>query len=357
MIMSSTHKCISHVRSFREKRRWSQSELATLAGLSRPEVSAIENGRLVPSAAGALALARAFSCSVESLFQLTLDGDSAQPQWAWSPTESPARVWAARVGGSTLLYPVENCELGHIPHDGVWDGRDIDLDPSAEPARTLVIATCDPAVGLMASELARTENVRVIALTRSSTAALRLLAGGLVHGAGVHLADARDKQGNLRAARAVLGAGFQAIRVAGWQEGLALRPGGRSRTVRDVVKTTRRWVGREAGSGARQCQDATLAGAPAPRRVAHDHRGVAEAVRSSWADAGVCLRLVCVQAGLDFVPVREEPYDLCLPSAFVADARYAGLLRVLKSKPFRRLLADLPGYNTSLTGEVLSPSA
>ena len=38
---------------------------------------------------------------------------------------------------------------------------------------------------------------------------------------------------------------------------------------------------------------------------------MAEAIRAGWADAGVCLRLVSDQAGLDFLSIREEAYDLC----------------------------------------------
>ena len=59
-------------------RGWSQEELARLSGLSRAGVSAIETGRLIPSAAAALALAAALGCRVEDLFRL----HGAEPQQA-----------------------------------------------------------------------------------------------------------------------------------------------------------------------------------------------------------------------------------------------------------------------------------
>jgi molybdate-binding protein len=88
-----------------------------------------------------------------------------------------------------------------------------------------------------------------------------------------------------------------------------------------------------------------------PRRLASSHRGVAEAVRCEWADAGVCLRLVSEEAGLDFLRVREEFYDLCFPSRWEADPRVKALLRVVRSASYRKALNDLPGYSSAETGE------
>jgi molybdate-binding protein/DNA-binding XRE family transcriptional regulator len=349
--MASTSIFVSHVRAFREKRGWSQAELAARTGVSRAGISAIETGRLVPSTAAALAVGRAFDCSVESLFTIKGRGGDERPRWAWTSRQVPVRVWAAEVGGRTLLYPVESGELGCLPHDGIWDGHHLDLDPSAAGSRTLVIATCDPAVGLLASALASAENIRLVAVQRSSHAALQLLAEGVVHGAGMHFADDRHRADNRVAASETVHAPIRMIRVAEWEEGVALRPGSSCRNVRQAVRSVQRWVGRDLGSGARQCQDTILAGRSAPRHTARSHRAVAEAIRSGWADAGVCVRLVSSQAGLGFIAVRREPYDLCFPAEFAADARYAALLRVLRSLRFRRLLADLPGYGTAETGE------
>ena len=332
------------VREFRERRGWSQDELAQRAGISRPEVSAIETGRLVPSAAAALALSRAFGCAVESLFHLA--SVTEDPQWAWEAGLVPARFWVAQVNGSTRLYPVESGEMGQIPHDGVWDGRALRMQPeaSATAARTLVLATCDPAVGLLASELARTENIRLIALRRSSREALRLLAAGLVHGAGSHLEG--DSVESTQGARTFI------VRMAEWESGVVLRSplsaGGLTRALRDV----RHWVWREPGSGARQCQDLVLDGKGAPGHTVDSHAAVIEAVRSSWADAGIALRLSGAQAGLAFYSVRTESYDLHMAPEFTDDFRFFAFLRVVRSKRFRTLLAELPGYSTPHTGEV-----
>src|SRR4051794_25050589 len=162
------------LRDRRTLRGWSQEELARLSGLSRAGVSAIETGRLIPSTAAALSLAAALECRVEDVFHLH-GAEARGVAWAWTPEREPCRYWQADVGASRKLYPVETNVSGMVPHDGVYEdgtfrGRDGD-----EGRPTLVMASCDPAAGLLAAELARIANVRLIALSRSSRTALSLL--------------------------------------------------------------------------------------------------------------------------------------------------------------------------------------
>ena len=110
----------NQVRDRRSSRGWSQDELARRSGLSRAGISAIETGRLVPSAAAALAIAAALECRVEDVFQLRSRNDPGSgPIWAWPAKRGKGRYWAAEVGGLVRLYPVEATALGLIPHDGV----------------------------------------------------------------------------------------------------------------------------------------------------------------------------------------------------------------------------------------------
>jgi molybdate-binding protein len=112
------------------------------------------------------------------------------------------------------------------------------------------------------------------------------------------------------------------------------------------------WVGREVGSGARQCLDQLFESRPAPRLIARDHRQVVDAVQSGWADAGVCVRLVSEEAGLTFMPVQEEMFDMCYPSALDGDRRIKAFVKLVQSATYRRMLGNLPGYDTSETGNV-----
>jgi molybdate-binding protein/DNA-binding XRE family transcriptional regulator len=337
------------VRERRVACGWSQEELARRAGLSRAGVSAIEVGRLIPSAAAALTLAEAFGCRVEDLFHLPR-AQPEDPAWAWPPPRVPCRYWHALVGGRRQLYPVEASPLGVVPHDGIFQDDAIEDLGRNDPANTLVMACCDPAVRLLADELAHSHGVRLIILSRASDAALSLLQQGLIHVAGVHLARTGVPDGNAAIARSRLGRGFSLLHVAQWEEGIALGSERRIDSIEDARRADLRWVGREAGSGARQCLDELLGPRRSPRRLAFDHRGVAEAVRSGWADAGVCLRLACEDAGLRFLSVRSEVYDLCFPDALKTDPRLRALIDTVRSPAYRRLLGELPGYDCKRAG-------
>jgi molybdate-binding protein/transcriptional regulator with XRE-family HTH domain len=342
-IMSEPNRLDNRVKDLRQARGWTQEELAEAAGLSRTGVSAIESARLVPSVAAALGIARALGCVVEDLFGPA--GEEYTSQFAWLPAAFPCRYWAAEVAGRTLLFPIENGPRGGLLHDGVARRAD-DVPPKTDIARrTLVIASCDPAAGYLAAIYRRHGGFRMLAFTRSSGEGLSLLERGLIHVAGVHLAAADDPRGNAAAIGGRHSKGnLQLVQVAQWEEGLACLPATRVRSAAAAAKGKLRWVGRSAGAGARRCQDELLGSRRSPRHVARDHRGVVEAIRSGWADVGVCLRLASEEGQLAFLPVGEENYDLCVRGDEMADPRIVALLATIRSAEYRRLLTELPGY-------------
>lgn len=352
MNMSQEPGLQNRVKERRTARGWSQDELAQRSGISRAGVSAIEIGRLVPSTAAALALAAALECRVEELFSLAAPAENA-PQWAWMPSgPGPQRYWHATVAGRKLRYPVENTCAGQPAHDGLFDGTAFHEHPQQAACETLVIASCDPAAGILVSEIARQTPFRLIVLSQSSREALRLLADGVVHAAGVHFAAAGHDSDNAAAVGRTLSGSFDLLRVAEWQEGLAFDSQSGVNSVRGALRRSLRWVGRETGSAARQCLDELLHDRSPPRRIARDHRGVAEAIRCGWADIGVCHRLVGTEVGLRFLTIREEMYDLCFPHHLADDPRIQALVRVVQSPEYRHLLGEVPGCDSRHAGEL-----
>lgn len=349
--MSDSGVMHNRVKARRRERGWSQEQLARRAGISRAAVSAVEIGRLVPSVSAAIGLAEALGVSVEDLFGRGRPG-GGEPSWAWPSPTQPCRFWRAEVGGRTWLYPAEPTPGGEIVHDGVARDGIAEVDDGPEPRETLVIACCDPAAGILSAEYQRATGLRLLVLPRSSGRALGLLGDGLVHVAGLHLSTTEDEDGNARAVSERLGEPAGLLRVARWEEGLAVAGGVPGRSVRSILDADLSWVGREPGSGARKYLDRLRAGRPEPRRVALDHRGVADAIRLGWAEAGVCLRLAAEEAGLRVLGVQVEGYDLCFPMRLERDPRIQALIGVVRSPSYRRALAALPGYDPSGAGEL-----
>lgn len=326
-----------------------QVELAARAGVSRTAVTAIEGGRLVPSVASALAIARALGTTVENLFG---DGSPTEQAdvWAWPSTLNSESCWRADVAGRTVLYPASTTPmLAMLPDRHAKGAR---LSDAVKANDTLVMACCDPAAGILASQFAAATGLRLIVLPRSSRQAVEMLRDRLVHLAGLHLATQEEPDGNSRLIRHALGTGFQSVRLAWWKEGVVFNRSAGFRSVGGMMKTKLRWIGREAGSGARQCLDRILEKQSGPRHIAFDHRGVVEAVRTGWADAGICIQLAGAEAGLNFLPVQNEAFDVCFPSELADDHRLKAFLNVVRSAAYRKLISDLPGYDTRETGEI-----
>jgi molybdate-binding protein/transcriptional regulator with XRE-family HTH domain len=349
MIVSIHRQLHNRLKTHRLQRGWSQAKLAGRSGISRAAVSAIEIQRLVPSVGAALSLASALGVTVEELFG---PGSAAnEPAWAWTPERTPCRYWQAMVNGRELHFPVE-AVAAFVPHDGVYREGKFERSGQTASETTLVMASCDPAASLLAAELARTSGIRLLVLPRSSRKALELLRQGLVHVAGVHLSTSEEPEANAHAVKESLGGQGRLLRVAAWQEGLAIEQSAGIRSVRSALRADLRWVGRETGSAARQCLDELLAKRSPPQRLARDHRGVAEAVRCGWADIGVCHRLVTEEAQLRFLPVREENYDLCFAASAESDPRIQSLVRAVRSTSYRKLLGELPGIDTTAAGDL-----
>ena len=68
-----TQRLVNGLKAERERRGWTQAELAERVGVSRKTVNTIENHVFAPSALLAIKLARTIGTSVEDLFWL-VDG-------------------------------------------------------------------------------------------------------------------------------------------------------------------------------------------------------------------------------------------------------------------------------------------
>lgn len=306
----------------------------------------------MPSVAVALRLAAVLGESVETLF----GNDGAHPAavWAWSPRNSAdPRVWRASVNGRLALYPVEPTAAGTIAHDAVAHSGKVDLIASEwRPDRTLVLAGCDPTVGLLVQEIGARHGVRVLPLLRSSTQALDLLRQGLAHMAGVHFTNSSGQSANEQAVQSSIGPGCCLIHQVRWDAGVAFDPRRREHSLRALLRADVRWVNREEGSAARRLFDAHL-GAQRPKGYEHvvtDHRAVAATISSGWAEAGICVRPAAAEAHLAFLPLHQEAYELCVAESLLDDPRVAALTSTLRSLHYRRVIGDVPGCASTETG-------
>jgi putative molybdopterin biosynthesis protein len=360
------------LRLARQARGFSQQQLASMAGVSRQAVSAVESGHSDPSLRVAFALAQSLGLSVEELFG---PGEPAALVTATSvaPVTGPGqRVSLAPVGDRFVALPLRGdtgAGLGFLPAGGlaVSPGRAIrgtgdaaapgliSVRPVGPPRPTLVVAGCDPALPLLATPLALLDPPVAFAWWPCGSAeALRLTGKGLVHAAGVHARDGGREDG-LPAPEGASVVGFTA-----WREGIALRPELQSVVtgLDSIARHGLRIVNREPGAEARRLLDAECrrigleaADLPGYDTQATGHLQVASAISAGLAAAGIASEPAARAYGLAFVPLADEHFRLVIPAEHAASREVQALLRVLSSPWLLAQLASLPGYDATTCGD------
>jgi DNA-binding XRE family transcriptional regulator len=323
------------LRSARQHRGLSQAELARLAGVSRASVGAIEQGRHVPAVDAAMRLARVLGTSVEVLFGEEEVSARAAVAVLGGSLPDGAPVRAGSVGDRLVAAPLDGAEWA--APDGVVVGGPGEVRLFAEePPAGLVVAGCDPALGLAASLLGPE---RLVAVAATSAQALDALNEGRCHAALVH------------GPRLDPPAGVRRWHFARWRAGLAFDRSLGDPSL-DALLGDVPLVRRPRGAATQQAADraARRLGVARPQGpVAATH--VDAARRASWGGcAAVTIEPVAARLGLGFHELEEHTVELWVDERWVGHRGLAALVEVLDAPAFRDRLGVMPGYDLSQTG-------
>lgn len=231
------------------------------------------------------------------------------------------------------------------------------------PAPLLIAGSDDAVLDLLETALgARHPELRFGAERVGSLAGLWALREGRAQIAGIHLLDPDSGEYNVPFVKHLLPEeSVVLVTLARREQGLLLAAGNphRVRAVRDLTRRGLRLINRQRGAGTRlRLHQALRAARVDPRDLAGwehavaTHAAVAAAVAAGQADAGPGTRAAAAQAGLDFLPIGEERYDLAIPRALFDAPQLRPLLEGLHDRSLRRAAAALPGYDVSHMGGI-----
>jgi DNA-binding XRE family transcriptional regulator/molybdate-binding protein len=334
----------ARIRAAREARGWSQQELADRAGVTRQLVGAVESGRHAPNVTAALGLARALGATVEELFEPVPAHGPAQAVEGRAPAGGP--VWAATVGDRTVVVPVDPVAASErwAFADGTIAGGSLHLLAGAEPA-ALVVAGCDPLLGLLAAATERRRGHRIVVAHASTGAALAALAAGTVHGAVVH-----GVPGDL----AVAPVPVRRFRVAAWAVGLASGRRAGPPTVEELAERSIRVVQREEAAGSQRSLRRALAAVGAstslPGPLGSGHVDVARRV-AQGATAGVTMEAAARTFDLGFRPLEAHAVELWIADSWATLPAAVSLVEALSSPEVLERARLLGGYDLAGAGE------
>ena len=291
------------------------------------------------------------------------------------------RVTLGRVGAKLIAVPlargagvittmVHADGLLRIPSlvEGLNAGEEAEVEllrPEEDIENTILCTgSHDLAIGVLEDrlKLGRPE-LKIAATNVGSLGGMLALERGETHIAGTHLLDPETGDYNVPdIKRTIPKVPLVLVHLAQREQGI-LVPRGNPKvlaTLRDLSKPGIRFVNRQPGSGTRVLLDHALkklglepASIAGYEREEFTHMAVGVAVASGLADAGLGVRGAATALGLDFIRVASEHYDLLVARAFFESERGELLMEIIRSDGFKRVVADLGGYDPERAGEVL----
>lgn len=273
-------------------------------------------------------------------------------------------------GAGVITTMVHADGLMRIPSlvEGVNAGEQMEVEllrPLADVENTiLAIGSHDLAIGILEDRLKLAHPECKIAATNvGSLGGLFALQRRETHIAGCHLLDPDTGAYNIPdIKRMIPDTPVVLVHLARREQGLIVRRGNPKKIsgLDALARQDCMFVNRQPGSGTRVLLDYELkrlqmnaAAIRGYEREEFTHMAVGVAVASGLADAGLGVRSAANALGLDFIPIGEEQYDVVFLRSFFDSEKGRRLLETIGSDGFKWAVADLGGYDTAKTGEIL----
>ncbi len=295
------------------------------------------------------------------------------------------RVKVGRVGSNLIATPVSRGAgvlmslvradgFVRIPamSEGLGAGTYVQVEMlrhKTEIEHTIVcIGSHDNALDLLAQYLKKTYGTYSLSSAHvGSMGGLVALQRGEAHIAGTHLLDEETGEYNVPYLKKLLGdRSMVLMNLVYRQQGFIVKKGNPKgiHDFDDLVRGGVRFINRQRGSGTRLLTDKHLRergissqAVAGYNREEYTHMGIASAVLTGIADAGMGILSAANALGLDFIPVAKERYDLAIPKEFITLPHIAALLSIIRDdREFRKSVAAMGGYDVSDMGTLLYES-
>ena len=226
--------------------------------------------------------------------------------------------------------------------------------------RLTLCASHDLALAQLRDQLAQGDGLKLDLRFGGSLDSLAALSNGQCIIAGFHIAEGMDPAATAMFRRHLKPRQHKLIGLATRTQGLMLAKGN-PKGIHDLSDLTRkdvRLINRQRDSGSRVEFDELLSGAgidPAAidgyQSEEFTHLAIAATVAGGMADTGYGIRAAAAHYGLDFIPLLTERYYLACRSDATDEPMVAKFIELLRSREMRKILSDMPGYGTAITGK------
>jgi molybdenum cofactor synthesis domain-containing protein len=228
---------------------------------------------------------------------------------------------------------------------------------------TLVcIGSHDLTIDVLADLLQRHHGIRLISSNVGSMGGIMSLLRQETHMAGIHLLDPQTGDYNISYLKRYLPhIKWHLLTLVKRRQGLIVKAGNplHITELTDLTRSGVRFINRQKGSGTRvlfdylldkQCLNAeNIYGY---NHEEYTHLAVAAAVKNDACDVGMGVYASARVLGLDFIPIIEEIYELCILPDLIRPDYLNLLIDVIKSKEFAERVTSLGGYSLEGSGDL-----
>lgn len=230
--------------------------------------------------------------------------------------------------------------------------------------RTLIcIGSHDLSIDFLADLLQSQHNIRLVSTNAGSMGGIFSLIRGECHLAGVHLLDEESGDYNVSYLKKYLpDKPWILINLLHREQGLIVKKGNpfSINEIKDLSDNRIRYLNRQQGAGTRVLFDYLLRrhgispdSINGYHREEYTHLAVAAAVKNDTADCALGVFASARALDLDFIPIAEERYDLCILPDLIKPGYLESLKQVISSRQFIQKVSEFGGYSLRNSGEAI----
>lgn len=228
----------------------------------------------------------------------------------------------------------------------------------------ITIGSHDMALDLLADTLRKSYGVRLISTNAGSMGGIMALLRKETHFSGIHLLDYESGEYNVSYLKKYLSVEkYLLVNLVKRQQGLMVQKGNPLGItgLNDLLRKEVRFINRQKGAGTRILLDYLLmqdnisaSSINGYNREEYTHLAVAASVKNNACDVGMGIYASALAMDLDFIPITEEQYDICILPNYINQVHLDILLDSIRSREFRERVQQFGGYNLQLSGEIVS---
>ncbi|QGT99106.1 Molybdopterin molybdenumtransferase [Candidatus Syntrophocurvum alkaliphilum] len=286
----------------------------------------------------------------------------------------------AKVGNSYIAYPLNRgagITSSLVKSDGLMqiakesEGVNpstpmkisINRDKNSIDNTIVSIGSHDICMDILWDLLQKNHNIRLASTNVGSMAGVMALMRKETHMAGIHLLDEETGKYNVKFLDKYLkDTKFLLVNLVKREQGLIVKKNNplNINSINDLQDKKIRFINRQRGSGTRILLDYLLkqnyidsANINGYNREEYTHLSVAAAVKNDTCDVGMGIYASAKAFNLDFIPLAEENYDLCILSDLMNKHYLEYLLEAISSNEFKNRVNSFGGYGVDITGNII----